>query len=399
MEGVKVARRHPAQRILADRAFTSAAEHEPRMRRSVASRSLDRRPAHGSCTWRRHTDSRRLPHAPPRPGAVRSHRSVTSHARAAEEPSRLPWAHVDDALHCARIARTHARTFALASRLLPPVKRRAAFALYAFCRLADDLVDDQDRGADPGAAGAAVERLRERLDRALGGAPDGPVFRELAWATAEFGVPAAPLRGLVDGVARDLAVSRYETWPELASYCAGVASTVGEMCAHVFGIPGDAEVRERALGHARTLGVAMQLTNILRDVGEDARRGRCYLPAEDLARFGLDAEVVVHDPAVATRPGWAPLMRFEVARARALYAEAARGIPLLAADARPCASACATGYAAILTAIERLDYDTVSTRARVGAGERIGILWRAWRSAGRLGSPPRPPSRDAIECA
>jgi phytoene synthase len=277
--------------------------------------------------------------------------------------------------------------------------RRAAFALYAFCRVADDIVDDEHRDADRAHTAAVVERLRLRLERALAGAPDDPVFRELAWAAAEFDVPPAPLRGLIDGVARDLAVSRYESWPELAAYCAGVASTVGEMCAHVFGIPADAESRQRALAHARTLGVAMQHTNILRDVGEDARRGRCYLPAEDLARFGLDAERVLHDPRVAERAGWAPLMRFEVARARALYDEASRGIPLLARDARPCASACATGYAAILTAIERLDYDTVSTRARVGAGQRLGILWRAWRTAGGPDRPPIPTSSDAIECA
>jgi phytoene synthase len=201
-------------------------------------------------------------------------------------------------------------------------------------------------------------------------------------------------------VSRDLETSAYATWSDLASYCAAVASTVGEMCAHVFGVEGDDEARSRALRHARTLGLAMQLTNILRDVGEDARRGRCYLPAEELERFGLGADQVLTDPAVARRPGWVPFMRFQIARARALYAAAAPGIPMLARDARPCATACAAGYASILTAIERLHYDTLANRARVATPQRLGILWMAWRRPGQI-QPAigQPPTDDLIEWA
>jgi len=130
--------------------------------------------------------------------------------------------------------------------------------------------------------------------------------------------------------------------------------------------------------------VAMQLTNILRDVGEDARRGRCYLPEEDLAAFGLTADAILGgssagNPALARDERWRPFMAYMVGRARALYEAAAPGIPLLAPDARRCAAACATGYAGILGAIERAGYDTVTRRAHLGPARRAAVLWQAWR--------------------
>jgi phytoene synthase len=151
------------------------------------------------------------------------------------------------------------------------------------------------------------------------------------------------------------------------------------MCAHVFGVEGGAPALSRALRYARALGIAMQLTNILRDVGEDARRGRCYLPADELAMFGLSRDEVLHDPQLAHDERWRPFMAFEVGRARSLYEAARPGIDLLAADARGCARACSHGYAAILGAIEQKGYDTISTRARVDLWSRAGILWNAWR--------------------
>jgi phytoene synthase len=298
-----------------------------------------------------------------------------------------------DADVCAAVVRARARTFALASYFLPPEKRRAAFALYAVCRLADDAVDGIDVAdfADMGDRGAArwrLARLEEEIDGALGGRPNGAVFRELAWAIDRFGVPPGLLRELLRGVARDLTPARYATWDELATYCADVASTVGEMCTHVFGVTARPDALERALDHARTLGVAMQLTNILRDVGEDRDRGRCYLPAEDLHRFGLSVHDVMEDPAICGRAEWRGLMRLEVTRARALYRDAAPGIALLAPDSRRCATACSTGYAAILDAIEALGYDTLSTRASLGRWRRIEILWESLWGRGTLSVSP-----------
>jgi 15-cis-phytoene synthase len=285
---------------------------------------------------------------------------------------------VDDAAHCRQIVRTHARTFWLASHFLGMEKRRSAFALYAFCRVADDLVDLAGP-RDGGETTRRLSELRSQLDDALAGRPSSPVFRELHRAVTRHNVPAVVLHELLDGVASDCAPTRYASWPELYRYCEAVASTVGEMCTHVFGVDGDERVRTRALAHARTLGVAMQLTNILRDVGEDARNGRCYLPDEDLARFGLSRDEVLAG-VTAGDSRWRRLMCFEIARARALYESASPGIALLAPDSRRCTTACAAGYAGILDAIEANGYDTFGVRARLGARARAAVLWNVWRT-------------------
>ncbi|MEP6618976.1 MAG: phytoene/squalene synthase family protein [bacterium] len=284
---------------------------------------------------------------------------------------------MNDEAYCRRVVRIHARTFWLASRFLPSAKRRAAFALYAFCRVADDVVDVDGRHETDVATRLAG--YRRQLDNALGGRPEGPVFRELARAAHCYGVPAAVLYELLDGVARDCAPAAYETWEDLTGYCEGVASSVGEMCAHVFGVPGGTAARARATEKARTLGVAMQLTNVLRDVGEDALKGRCYLPEADLARFGLSRAEVLSGR-IAADERWRSLMAFEIQRARALYDEAMPGIALLAPDSRRCAAACAVGYAGILGAIEAIEYDTFRARARLGTLARASVLWSVWRT-------------------
>ena len=283
-----------------------------------------------------------------------------------------------DAGECAAIVKLHARTFTLASYLLPTGKRRAAYALYAFCRIADDLVDRATPGMESQLEGQLLEYERQ-LGAALAGRPAGPVFREIAWVAREYDVPPEPLYELLHGVARDLRPSTYDTWRELETYCEGVASSVGEMCTHVFGVPGGQEARVRAVRYARTLGVAMQLTNILRDIGEDVHRGRCYLPEEDLAMFGLSRREILRNPALPRDERWRPMMAFEVGRARALYEAAMPGIALLSHDAHRCARACATGYAGILGAIEAQGYDTITSRARLGRVARMNVLWEAWR--------------------
>jgi phytoene synthase len=290
--------------------------------------------------------------------------------------ARSPGMSLDDAAFCRRIVRSHARTFWLASWFLPPEKRRAAFALYAFCRVVDDLVDLAPAGRTAEVADMLTD-YRTKLSDALSGRPEGPVFRELARAVERHAVPAPVMHELLDGVARDCAPIRHETWSDLARYCEGVASSVGEMCMHVFGVPGDDARRTRALQHARTLGLAMQLTNILRDVGEDARNGRCYLPASELARFGLTPDDVLRGEC-GTDPRWRRFMMQQIDRARALYEAAMPGIALLSPDTRRCAMACAAGYAAILGAVEANDYDSFRSRARLGRRARAEVLWRAW---------------------
>jgi phytoene synthase len=303
-----------------------------------------------------------------------------------------------DAAACAALARRHARTFALASRFLPPEKRRGAFAVYAFCRVADDLVDE------PGARAAAdvrhaLGRHRAALVDALHGRARTPAFRELAWAVHRFGIPHAPLHELLDALRGDLEPAPVHSWDELRRYCEGAASTVGTMCAHVFGLPGDADARRRAERHARTLGVAMQLTNVLRDVGEDAARGRCYLPTADLASFGIERAEVLARAVRAHEPRWRAFMDGQIARARALYAEAEPGLALVPADARCCALVCARGYAAILAEIERADFDTFHVRARAGLPRKLAIAAAAWRESRRSAAPapaPLPAPRRAL---
>ncbi|MCC7051795.1 MAG: phytoene/squalene synthase family protein [Gemmatimonadaceae bacterium] len=289
-----------------------------------------------------------------------------------------------DAQVCQRVVREHARTFHLASIFLPRHKRRAAFALYAFCRVADDIVDRADDArmagcdADPGVA-AALAAHERKLQHALDGRPSDPVFRELDAVMRQFGVPAAVLRELLDGVAMDLRPVHYETWSDLSRYCEGVASSVGEMCTYVFGVQGGDDVRRAALRYARTLGLAMQLTNILRDVGEDARRGRCYLPTQDLAAFGLTPDEVLAGTIEAGDERWVQFMKQQVSRARRLYRDAVPGIRLLSPDAQRCAWACAIGYRRILGAIERIGYDSLRTRAHLPTAARMGVLWEVWR--------------------
>ena len=282
-----------------------------------------------------------------------------------------------DARVCEQLTRGHAATFTVASLLLPPEKRRATYALYAFCRIADDLVDQVTGPGERAALPNRLRRLRGSLDKAFRGGGSDPVFRELAWAIAHFRIPHAPLHELLDGVGADLTTQRWESWPDLLRYCEGVAGCVGEMCAAVMGVRGGSGALPVAIGHARALGVAMQLTNILRDIGEDAGRNRCYLPLDELAGAGLTAKDVLDGSAIRQRERWDALMQSQVARARRYYAAAAPGIAMLEPDAQRCANACAVGYARILDVIERNGYDSYTRRARLGLRERAMVLGRA----------------------
>jgi phytoene synthase len=152
------------------------------------------------------------------------------------------------------------------------------------------------------------------------------------------------------------------------------------MCCAIFGVGAcNAGRTTTADACARTLGVAMQLTNILRDVGEDAARGRCYLPTMDLGRYGLDREKVISGAVSGEWEAWRALMAFQVARARDLYRQALPGIPLLQLDAQGCALACAAGYSKILEAIEESDFDTLSHRVSASRMTLLGVAWRSWR--------------------
>lgn len=287
----------------------------------------------------------------------------------------------DDARICRRIVSRHARTFWIASGLLPAAKRRATFAVYATCRTADDIVDTVQHRE----SARALREFREAAFDSLEHPSRSPILRELSRAVHDYDVPVPALHELFDALERDLLPFEIRNWIDLERYCEGVAGSVGDMCCAIFGANNDQDSRRPVSSFARTLGVAMQLTNILRDVGEDARRGRCYLPTEELARFSLDRESIVSG-AMRRRDEWRAFMTFQIDRARHLYRQALPGIPLLQHDARRCAMACATGYSTILDAIVDADFDTWSRRISTSRLTLLAVAWQSWRST-LAGSP------------
>jgi len=271
--------------------------------------------------------------------------------------------------YCARLTSQHSKSFYLSSALLPEGKRKASRALYAFCRVGDDLADRLSE--DPTSA------LRHWGEIALAADPqtDDPVV--LAWSHARsiYRIPHRYAEQLINGVARDLQQTRYQTFDELAEYSYGVASTVGLMSMHIVGFSGP-----EAIPYAVKLGVALQLTNILRDVGEDYRSGRVYLPQEELAAFGI-AEDQIAAGRVDDR--WRDFMRFQIARNRVLYQEAWPGIAMLNRDGRFAIAAAATLYRGILNDLEAHDYNNFSRRAYVNKRGKALRLAQAWWSVRR----------------
>jgi phytoene synthase len=259
---------------------------------------------------------------------------------------------------CSAITREHGRTFYLASHFQTPPRRRALHAIYAYCRIADDIVD---RAATPGEAGSLLAAWEAQLDT-----PIHPVAQTFAATREIYGIPLEPARDLIAGIRSDLQPELFATWADLRGYCYRVAGTVGLLTAPVLGC-----ARSSALPCAVDLGIAMQLTNILRDVGEDARQQRIYLPLADLAAFGCTPESLLAGRPVGRFP---ELMAFEIARARSLYAAARPGISALSPAGQMTALAASRLYASILTRIEELDYDVFNTRATVHTRRKLGAL-------------------------
>ncbi len=266
--------------------------------------------------------------------------------------------------YCARLTAEHSKSFSMASRLLPPAKRQAVRALYAFCRTTDDLVDH------PG--DYAAQELAEWRQHALSWTPPQDDLVAVAWADtrARYNIPQRYAEQLISGVARDLHQSRYDTFEELTNYCYGVASTVGLMSMHIIGF-----YTKEAIQYAVKLGVALQMTNILRDIAEDWARGRLYLPQKELETFGL-TEADIEQGLVTDR--WRNFMRFQIDRNRRLYVEARPGIAMLAPEGRLSIVAAADFYQAILDDIEAHDYDVFSRRAHLTGWDKIRRLPTLW---------------------
>ena len=278
--------------------------------------------------------------------------------------------------YCRQTTRTHSKSFYFCSHFLPREKRRAIYAVYALCRHVDDAVDAAGIRGERDAQ-AAIERWRTELDAVYTeGRASSPVL--LAWRDmlSRFRIRQELPLELMRGVLMDTQIKRYETWEELRVYCYRVASVVGLMSSEIFGYE-----EPRTLSFAEQLGLAMQLTNILRDVGEDARMGRIYLPQGEMRRFGYTEADLLGGK--LTEPFFA-LMRFEIERARALYSEAEPGIPLLNREARFTVLLAARHYARILDEIEHNGYDVFTRRAHLSLPGKLRAAPGIWREARKL---------------
>lgn len=254
-------------------------------------------------------------------------------------------------------------SFGLALSLVFRPRRQALHAIYAFCRMADDAVDEPVTRRE---AASSVEALRRKLDDAFAGHAEEPLFVALRDAARRFRIPRLRFDEILDGVAMDLDLRRYETFEALLEYCRRVASAVGLACVHVFGFRDKA-----ALDAAVDLGIALQLTNILRDLKEDAERGRVYLPKEDLRRFKVTEDDLLKG---RVTPEFVELMKFEVARAREYFDRGERLFACLSRWIRPCPVAMAAAYKAILDSIERHGYDVFAHRIRLSRRQRALVL-------------------------
>jgi phytoene synthase len=272
----------------------------------------------------------------------------------------------DSYAYCERLARQQARHFYPAFRILPAPKRRAMCALYAFLRLADDLTDDVGGGADKGGALAA---WRHSFAAALEGEYSHSVHPALHHALTAYNVPASYLYDVLDGVAMDLETTSYATFADLYTYCYRVASAVGLACIHIWGFHD-----QRALVHAQHAGIAFQLTNILRDLPEDAARGRVYLPGEDLSRFGYPRKDLIEH---AYDDRFCSLMRFETERAREYYDASAPLGPLLHAEGRAVFQTMTQTYRSLLELIERRRYDVFSRRVSLSPWRKLRLVMQA----------------------
>lgn len=273
----------------------------------------------------------------------------------------------DSYRYCRQVARRRARNFYYSFLLLPRAQRDAICAIYAFMRYADDLSDEPAR---PEQAREAIERWRAELSAALEGRygehPLWPAFHD---TVRRYRIPQEYFFEVIEGVASDLEPRRVATFEELYRYCYQVASVVGLTIIHIFGFRSP-----EALPLAEKCGVAFQLTNILRDIREDLQRDRVYLPAEDLARFGVDADQLRSGSAP---PGFAELLRFEAARARSFYEASRPLLSLVEPSSRPSLRALMEIYSRLLDRIERAGPAVLERRVELPFREKIAIVARA----------------------
>ncbi len=330
--------------------------------------------------------------ARPVPPASPSHPPVTQPRSNADER----W--------CEELTRREAKNFYWGFIALSRPQRLAIYALYSFARQVDDAVDvggglnvaaetGHPEGREAEDEGVLLDRLafhRARLKDCFAGSPNDPVTRVLASAVMQYGIPRVELESLIDGVEMDLRRTRYQSWDELHTYCRHVASSIGRMCVRIFGYTDPA-----ALEFADDLGVAMQLANILRDVREDSRLGRIYLPLDELHRFGVSeqtlmpgstvpgdgAEAVPYIDPPASVDGWDALVRHQIARTEELFESGLRVSECIPRRPAACVFTMAGIYQAIVKEIASDPYLPLRQRVTLGSREKISVMFKSWLHA------------------
>jgi len=272
--------------------------------------------------------------------------------------------------YCQDKAAASGSSFYYAFLFLPPARRRAITALYAFCREVDDIVDET---SDPQLAATKLAWWRQEVGLLYAGKPQHPVSKALAPALAAYGIGAERLNEIIDGMEMDLTQTRYLDFAGLERYCYRVAGVVGMLSAGIFGY-GDA----RTLDYAKRLGTAFQLTNIIRDVGEDARKNRIYLPIADLQQFGVAAADILQ---ARHSDAFVALMRFQAERARRFYDEALAALPRADRRAQRPGLIMAAIYRALLDEIERDGFPVLRARTSLTPLRKLWIAWKTWLSA------------------
>ena len=271
---------------------------------------------------------------------------------------------------CQRITRREARNFYYAFILLPRQRRRAIYVAYAFCRYCDDAVDSESSMPEK------LQRLadlRRMLDLCYQGEAEEPVFLGLSRVASDYGIPKEHFEAVLAGMEADLVKSRYQDFDELRQYCYQVASAVGLICIYIFGFKDS-----RAESHAIDLGLAMQLTNISRDVKEDLDFGRIYLPQEELSRFGYSEEDLQSG---RVNDAFVDLMKFQTERARAYFRSGFELLPYLSPRSRACAAVLGSIYSKLLDRIEAADYDVLNHRVSLSTPEKLGVMARSWAAS------------------
>ncbi|HUL92442.1 MAG TPA: presqualene diphosphate synthase HpnD [Burkholderiales bacterium] len=269
--------------------------------------------------------------------------------------------------YCQQKAAQSGSSFYYSFLFLPQERRRAITALYAFCREVDDAVDEP---SDPSAARAALQWWRGEVSRLFAGDPQHPVTRALAPWTRDFGIDAARLGEIMDGLEMDLNQTRYLDFTGLRLYCHRVAGVVGTLAAGIFGYRNAA-----TLEYAERLGLAFQLTNIIRDVGEDARKSRIYLPMDELKEFGVSAADIL---GARHTENFARLMRFQAERARRCYDEAFAILPPEDRQAQRPGLMMAAIYRTLLDEIADDGYQVLKQRIALTPVRKLWIAWRTW---------------------